>query len=279
MGVNYGCIVPHGFKLIEELNPEMDKKSKRIAKAIKKIANEIVKNDPEILIIASPHNLRICENIGIITTEWLKGTYTEEATKRSSDLKWKCDRSFASKLYIKAKENNLPVVAVNFGANGGEMSALWMDWGTFIPLYFIKEAYDQQKKEVPPVVLITPSREIPWRNLRELGKLINLLSEEENKKAVFIASADQGHAHNPEGPYGYDPASADFDNLVCELTKNDDLKQLFELDASFIELAKPDSLWQIFILQGIIDKTGLQNKSCVYECPDYFGMLVASFSR
>ncbi len=279
MVVNFSCIMPHGSKLISELYPDMDEKSKNLANAMKKVAKQLREKDPQLIIIASPHNLRICNHIGIITTEWLKGSFTEE-TGISTELQWKCNRSFATSLYIKAKESNIPIVAVNAGASEGEMSSLFMDWGTLIPLYFIKEEYKKEGKEkdLPPVILITPSREIEWNDLRLLGQLISKLSEEENVNVAFIASADQGHAHDSNGPYGYDKASEEYDQLVCELVKKNQLSKLFDVERSFIEKAKPDSLWQIFILQGIIDKTKLKSKLCVYECPEYYGMLVASFS-
>ena len=34
---------------------------------------------------------------------------------------------------------------------------------------------------------------------------------------ALIASADHGHAHDPDGPYGFDPAAAAYDARVQEI--------------------------------------------------------------
>ncbi|MHA1116407.1 MAG: hypothetical protein ACTSPJ_09570, partial [Candidatus Heimdallarchaeaceae archaeon] len=279
MSLEYSCILPHGFNLIPDLNPEQDEKSAKLALEISSIAEQIVNKDPEVIIIASPHNLRISENIGIVTTEWLKGSYIEKDTEKSAEMEWKCDRKHASKLYIRAKNEGLPVVAVNFGTSEGPLSSIPLDWGTFIPLYFIKKAYEKSKKTIPQVVLITPSRDIDWKHLVKLGELIYLLSIEENKKTVFIASADQAHAHDANGPYGFDPAAKSFDDLICKMITSNSLNDLLGIDQGLIEHSKPDSLWQILILAGIAVKANMVNKSCVYECPTYYGMIAASFER
>ena len=61
------------------------------------------------------------------------------------------------------------------------------------------------------------------------------------------------------------------------MIKNNELDKLLDLSEAFIEQAKPDSIWQMLILLGITNVTELQNDLCVYECPEYYGMIVASF--
>ncbi|GAH88435.1 unnamed protein product, partial [marine sediment metagenome] len=175
------------------------------------------------------------------------------------------------------KENKLPVVAVNYGAASGEFSTHKMDWGTLIPLWFIQEAYKANNKSPPLIVLVTPSRDIPWDNLVHFGEIISQVSDEYEKEVVFIASADHAHTHDEKGPYGYNPAAKEYDGLVTEWIKNNKMDNLVGLSEDFIESAKPDSIWQMLILLGIIRSKDLKNKDCVYECPSYYGMIVASF--
>ena len=194
-------------------------------------------------------------------------------------MKLSCAREFGLALYNEIKESNLPVVSVNYGAAEGEFSSMILDWGTFIPLWFVNQIYTKNKTEIPPILLITPSREIPWEDLIEVGKIINRLSNEENKEVVFIASADHGHAHDEEGPYGYDPASKMYDDKVCQIIERDELHKLLDFTEVFVDHAKPDSLWQMLILLGIIEENYLRNNLCIYECPTYYGMIVAGFRK
>jgi aromatic ring-opening dioxygenase LigB subunit len=46
-----------------------------------------------------------------------------------------------------------------------------------------------------------------------------------------------------------------------------------------VEAAKPDGLWQMAILAGIVDKVKLKAKLLSYDVPTYFGMICANFRR
>ncbi len=277
MVIQYSAIIPHGFNLIEDIYPNQGEKWDNLINAMKTVASEIFTADPEVILLASPHNLRIDGQIGIITSEWLEGTWWNNDKTESVHLKHKCDREYGKLICERMKKENLPVVSVNYGAAGGDFSAMKMDWGTLIPLWYINKKYYEENKEVPSVVLITPSREIPWDNLVQMGTILNGLSISNGKKAVYIASCDHGHAHDPNGPYGFHPASKVFDGQICEMIKNNNLDKLLDLSDEFIDQAKPDSFWQMLILLGILQTTDLRNDICVYECPEYYGMIVASF--
>ena len=276
MSLKYAAMLPHGFNLIPELYPEEEAEWQRLINAMEKISEEIVLKDPEVIILASPHNLRIDGYIGIITSEWLEGTWRNQNKTKKVTLRLKCDRDFANLLYNRTKDR-IPIVSVNYGAAGGDYSEMKMDWGTLIPMWSIYKKYKEKNKAVPPMVLITPSREIPWKNLVYLGHTISNICEKENINAVFIASCDHGHAHDPDGPYGYHPASKVFDEQMCSLIQKNQLETLLELTPEFIEQAKPDSFWQMLILLGIVERSNLKNELCLYECPTYYGMIVASF--
>jgi aromatic ring-opening dioxygenase LigB subunit len=279
MPINYSAILPHGFDLIPDLYPNSGEDWKKLIKAIEGVAKAIFESKPDIIVIASPHNLRIDGYIGVINTEWYHGTWWNEEKTKSVEMKLSCAREFGLALYNEIKEANLPVVSVNYGAADGEFSSMILDWGTFIPLWFVNQIYIKNKEKIPPILLITPSREIPWEDLVEVGRLINKLSNDESKEVVFISSADHGHAHDEEGPYGYDPASKIYDDKVIQIIERDELHKLLDFTEVFIEHAKPDSLWQMLILHGIIEETYLRNEICIYECPTYYGMIVASFMK
>ena len=99
----------------------------------------------------------------------------------------------------------------------------------------VNEVYKKNNKEIPPVVLITPSREIPWSNLVDLGKMINGVCVNNEISSVYIASCDHGHAHDPDGPYGYHPASKVFDDQIVSWIKNSELNKILTLSPEFID--------------------------------------------
>jgi len=275
LGIVFGCIAPHGDEIVSELVGELDEESKILADAMETLAYRLLLKEPDVIVIATPHNLRIYEHIGIIATSYASGTWIGENGAISVEAI--CDRDFAYCLYNRSKNVGIPVVLANFGTSEGKYSNMPLDWGTIIPLWFVAKKYSEQGAELPKIVMVTPSREIPWDSLVRFGEIIYEVSKETNRKVAFIASADQGHAHDPEGPYGYDEASKEYDKYVLEIVRNNRLDRLLELDPHFVERAKPDSLWQMLILYGAIRKTDLRNTLAVYGCPTYYGMLVAVF--
>src|SRR5207244_13064488 len=91
------------------------------------------------------------------------------------------------------------------------------------------------------------------------------------------ASADHGHAHDPNGPYGFDPAAREYDELICELVRANGLQRLSDIPPELVERAKADSWWQMLILHGATSK-GWRGRLVSYEAPTYFGMLTAAYS-
>ena len=102
-------------------------------------------------------------------------------------------------------------------------------------------------------------------------------AEASGKRVALIASCDHGHAHDPKGPYGFSPASKEFDDRVVELVKRDALGELLGFDRAFVSEAKADSFWQMLMLHGAIGDAW-HGDFLSYEAPTYFGMLCAAYS-
>ena len=101
-----------------------------------------------------------------------------------------------------------------------------MDWGTLIPLAFLPEL---------PVVVVSPARDRTLAEHEALGRAI--ADAAGATRVALVASADHGHAHDPDGPYGYDPAAAAYDERVVELVRENRLGELDGL-AELVEAAK-----------------------------------------
>ena len=52
-----------------------------------------------------------------------------------------------------------------------------------------------------------------------------------DRRVAFIASADHGHGHAPDGPYGFAPESAPYDEQIVELVRENRLGELAAWDA------------------------------------------------
>ncbi len=278
MPLVYACIAPHGSDIIPQLaNRKTLRAFEPTRKGMLRIASDVKRARPDTIIIASPHNLRLHEHIGIVTAENSTGTLKGwNAPSKSVNLKVKCNPALAKQLLSIATRRKLPAVGVNYGTFEGPNSDMAMDWGTLIPLWFFMPKNNGKK---PRIVIVTPSREIPLEQNVAFGRTIADLAEKTRERIVFVASADQAHAHKKNGPYGYHKAAVEYDKRVVDAIEKDDIGSLNGLNSRFVSNAKPDSLWQIAILSGIAESVPLTPHLYSYQVPTYFGMICAAFQR
>lgn len=271
MGIVFACIAPHGAEIIPQLAGDKLEAFSATRRGMEAIAAEMAHHKIDTIVIATPHNLRLRRNIGVVVTKFSEGVLKTE--NGSVQIRFECNQELAEAIQQNAERIRLPVVGVNYGTSEGEASCMPMDWGTLIPLWFL----GHQKKGTK-IVIVTPSREIPLEDLVKFGGVIAKAAEKPSDRVAFVASADQAHAHRKRGPYGFHADAARFDKLVVNAIKEDNLEKLLSLDEQFVENAKPDSIWQIAILSGILEHVPMQGRLVSYEAPTYFGMLCAAYT-
>ena len=273
MTLAYACIAPHGGEIIPELaSKSMLPKFEETRIAMRALAKRISQAHPDTIVIASPHNLRLVSRIAVVVSENSSGTL--KGANRSVLLRARCDVDFGKILLGEAEKEGLPVVGANYGTATGPSSDMQMDWGTLVPLWFVLK----KRKLKSKVLIVTPSREIPLRKNFLFGRLLGrLMNKNRRKKYVFIASADQAHAHSRSGPYGFSPSAAKYDDLVLTAIRDNELKRILQLKPGFVEEAKPDSLWQMVLLAGINEAVPLRSRLFSYQVPSYYGMACAGF--
>lgn len=130
MGIVFACIAPHGSEAIPELAGDKSKAFAETRNGLEKLAGQLKKQNPETIVVATPHNLRLEHAIGIVTSEHTEGNLRDN--DKEIKLRCKCDRALAKQIYENSKKQKLPVVAANYGTSEGENSCMPMDWGTLI---------------------------------------------------------------------------------------------------------------------------------------------------
>src|SRR5437773_1894386 len=273
MTLDYACITPHGGDIIPRLAVrKTERLFEKTRESVRKIARDIREVRADTIVIASPHNLRLQDKIGIVTSENTTGQLSGPRGRKVS-LSLKCDREFAQDLLQESARKHLPVVGANYGTAEGPASDMPMDWGTLVPLWFVAK----EERVKAKTVIVTPSREIPLRQNIALGTTIAEIAEKKEKRTVFIASADQAHAHKRSGPYGYHSSAAKYDEFVSQAIRKNRIESISRFGKRFIEDAKPDSLWQMAILAGLTKVVKMRANLLSYEVPTYYGMICASF--
>src|SRR5437660_11334800 len=272
MPLVYACIVPHGSDIIPQLAVrKTERLFEKTRESVRKIARDIRNARPQTIVLASPHNLRLRDNIAIVTAENSTGHLKGPRGGKVS-LSLRCDREFAQDLLEESTRKHLPVVGANYGTAEGLASDMPMDWGTLVPMWFVAK----EERVKARTVIVTPSREIPLRQNIALGTTIAEIAEKKEKRLVFIASADQAHAHKKSGPYGFHQSAAKYDKLVSVAIRKNRIEAIYGLSKQLVEDAKPDSLWQMAILAGLTRVVKMRGSLLSYEVSKYYRMICES---
>jgi aromatic ring-opening dioxygenase LigB subunit len=230
--ITFGAIAPHG---------DVDETPELLA-AMEELGWRCTSDTA---VVVTPHNVHVEGHFAVSTAAHVG----EHAI----------DRDLAHAIVDAARADGLPILGVSYGGNVPEQSELPLDWGTEVPLNFVKAAQ---------VVVVAPARDRPLDEHIRLGAAIARATGE--RDVALIASADHGHTHDAEGPYGFDPASAEYDALFQELLLREPLD--FRPLGGLVEPAKADSLWQLLVLQGAIEGHA---ELLAYAARSYYGMAVA----
>jgi len=194
----------------------------------------------DVAIVVTPHNVHVEGHFAVVTAARIGEHET--------------DRELARAIVDALQADGLPVVGVSYGGNDPAEAD--------VPLQFVRTSR---------VVVVAPARDRPLDEHVRAGAAIARATGD--ARTALIASADHGHAHDPDGPYGLDPAAAAYDARLQELLGEQPLD--FTPLAELVDDAKADSLWQLLMLQGAASGPA---ELLAYAAPTYYGMAVAIVS-
>lgn len=202
-----------------------------------------------------------CERLRARVDRGISGTF---------DIRLPVARALALRVAEASRQAGVPAAEVSYATADGDLSCLPLDWGSLVPLYFLTQGGARPL----PVCIVGPPRDVPLSQLAAVGR--GLAQALGDLRVSLIASADLGHAHLANGPYGHHPAAARYDALVAQAVGAGDLTPLANLPADLIDAAKADAPWQLAILQGALGGRR-RVAQWAYGRPTYFGMLAAQF--
>lgn len=284
-GIVWSCIAPHGLALVPELSDDAGG-ALATRDALFELGRRCEAARPEVLVVATPHGMRVDGAFAIAGAAGAIGALT--VAGRSVELRVPLDMELSDGIAAVARRRGLPVALVSWGGNQRDASVAVLDWGAAVPLSFLGYARHRagasdvfaeldEHDQALPVVLVAPSRMLGRRPMIEFGAAVAEAAASSGKRVAFIASCDWAHTHRDDGPYGYHPAAAEVDRMVVDAVRANQLERLLELPTDLVEASAVDGLWQALMLAGAAGA----NRRCEllsYEAPQYFGMLVAEFA-
>jgi aromatic ring-opening dioxygenase LigB subunit len=265
----FAAIAPHGSEIIPELTDDPDRMARTRA-AMKELGRRCARAAPDTVIVLTPHAFFAAAGaIAAAATKSVAGVLGGRPPARISAV-FETDLELLGAIAGAARAQQVPLTPFVLEAKNAPLP---LDWGALVPLWFVAHPLRPR----PRVVVLAPDRSLPRETLVRSGVAIARAAHASNRRVALIASCDQGHAHDPAGPYGYDPAARAHDEAMAAAVAADDLGRLLDWDEAFLEAAKVDAYWQTLMLMGALGHTPMTPALLSYEAPTYFGMLVAAY--
>jgi aromatic ring-opening dioxygenase LigB subunit len=272
MSLVFAAIAPHGTVEVPGVPAAAIAGAEKTHAALEELGRRFDDANPEATIVLTPHNVHIEGHFAVVLAGTLAGRLAEFDAPEV-ELSCPVDLELAAAVVAALHDDGIPVVGASFGANDRGAATAPMDWGVLIPLWYMGGRTEPQV----PAVAVSPARDRPLEEHVRAGVAIARAAAESGKRVALIASADHGHAHDADGPYGFDPAAAEYDTQVVLLVDENRLGGLLELDPAFVDAAKADSWWQLLMLHGALEE-GWRGELLSYETSTYFGMLCAAYA-
>jgi aromatic ring-opening dioxygenase LigB subunit len=253
----FAAIAPHG-------GPVFDLPESPTRKGMDELGRRFAAAEPDAVIVLTPHGIHVDGHFAVVRSARLEGD-AAQWTEADTHLEASGDPELAEACLAELARDAIPALGVTFGATAAGSSTMPLDWGALIPLWFMRA----------PAVVVSPSRERPLDEHVRAGSALARATGD--RRVALIASADHGHGHTDDGPYGYAAESRPYDERIVELVRANRLGDLLDVDVEFVHAALADSFWQLLMLHGAIGD-GYAVELLSYEVPTYFGMLTASFT-
>jgi len=254
----FGAITPHG-------NPVYEQPEGPTANGMHELARRLEASGAEAAILATPHGTLLDDHFGVVRSSRLT-EHPNQFVDATHLYEGDGDPELADACVAALQAAGLPALGMTFGTTAAGGSTMPIDWGAGIPLTFLRL----------PAVIVTPCRALSNDEHVRAGRALAAAVGE--RPVAFIASADHGHGHTHDGPYGYSEHSQPYDDDVQDVVRRNALGELAGWDPHRATDALADSLWQMLMLHGALGDA-FHAELLSYEAPTYFGMLTASFQR
>lgn len=253
MGITAAFMVPHPPLIIPDIGKGQEKTIQKTIDAYHEAAQRIAMQEPETIILISPHQTMYADYFHISPGKEARGDFGQfGAGHVSIDVSY--DTGFVEKLCKLAEEKNLPA-----GVLGQRERAL--DHGTMVPLYFVNQYW--QGYQLVRIGLSGCGLTTHY----ELGQMIQEAARLLGRKTVVIASGDLSHRLKDDGPYGYREEGPEYDSRIMEVMGKGEFGELFEFSEDFCEKAGECGHRSFTIMAGALDRTGVEAERLSYEGP------------
>ncbi len=266
------ALVPHPPLILPPVGRGSEAGVAATAAAYHRLAAEITAAAPETVVVISPHADGYVDAWRLSAGDADGRLSGDMAAFRAPEttLSWPIDRPLNDAIIRSAARGPLPAVADHRRRDS-------LDHGTFIPLYFLREAGLHDAR----LVRIAYTR-ADTEAARAFGTALATAVSVTRRRSVLIASGDLSHRLLADGPYGYDPAGPLFDQKVQDAVIANRPQDFLAIGHRLADRAGHCGLTALEILAGYLLAAGPwqgESELYSYEGPYGVGYAVAAFRQ
>ena len=261
-------IAPHPPLIIPDIGGGEIKKVEKTVEAMKTLAQEVKKAQPDTIVVISPHGPVFRNAVAFLGGEKLKGSMARFGVPEVA-LEVPNDEGLMTSILAEARQMDLPVFIMDEEESKKYELSKDLDHGALVPMYYLKEAGVERS-----FVHITMGL-LSYSDLYSLGKAIQKAAFDRKRKVAVLASGDLSHCLIPGAPAGYHEAGREFDQKLTSLIKEYRVEDIMNLDRGLVNNAAECGLKPIIMCLGSLDGYRVEPEVLSYEGPFGVGYLVA----
>ncbi len=259
----HAFMVPHPPIAVSEIGKGEEKRISDTLFGFAKVADIIANIQPDTIVISSPHAIMYRDWFSISSGE---AGYGDFGQFRAKDVSFEqpYDIAFIHLLDKRLRQEEFP------GGTGYDRQPE-LDHGVMVPLYFINQKYTGYK-----LVRVGLSG-LPLTMHYELGKHIAQVSNELNRRVVFIGSGDLSHCQKSDGPYGYHEEGPLYDEKIMATMSSANFEQLFSYSPNLLSKSMECGHRSFVIMAGALDQLDVKPTTFCHEATFGVGYGIVSY--
>lgn len=246
MSILAAYAVPHPPLIIPAVGRGEERGIAPTVEAYEEVARRIAEAEPDVIVVTSPHAPLYRDAFHITSDAELAGSMRQFYAPRER-VEAHIDQELARAVSERCAEAGIPVA-------GSTWRDREMDHATFIPLWFVDQAYRAAGKEPTYRTVRIGLSGLSFETHRQVGRLVVRAAAALGRRAVFVASGDLSHKLKEDGPYGFAPEGPQFDARIAEIFSSGELEGLFTFDERFCDRAAECGLRSFQIMAGALEE-------------------------
>ena len=245
MSITAAYMVPHPPMIVPAIGKGSESQIIETTKAYEQVADEIVRQAPETIIVTTPHSVMYADYFHISPGKRAGGSFAGFGVP-GEQFDATYDKELVDEICHLAEAGEFPA-----GTLGERDKTL--DHAVMVPLWFIEKAYERHNKSKDYKLVRIGLSALPLTDHYRLGQIIHSAVENTGRRAVFVASGDLSHKLQDYGPYGFAKEGPEYDARIMDVCGRGAFGELFDFSESFCENAAECGHRSFVIMAGAFD--------------------------